>query len=140
MDRRYVEMHPDDVVWKNMNFNPYERKVRTACCWGVTWVTVIFWSIPVAVVSLFSNVDYMSEKVSFLGWIKSIPNVPKGIIKAVLPTAALAVLNSLLPPWLRYNARMSGIPSKNLIELSLMTRFFIFMAVSYTHLTLPTKA
>ena len=129
MDRRFVEMHPDDVVWKNMNFNPYERKVRTACCWGVTWVTVIFWSIPVAVVSLFANVDYMSENISFLSWIDSIGNVPIGIIKAVLPTAALAILNSLLPPWLRYNARMSGVPTKNLIELSLMTRFFIFMVI-----------
>ena len=39
MDRRYVEMHPDDVVWKNMNFNPYERKVRSAGCWGAVSYT-----------------------------------------------------------------------------------------------------
>lgn len=128
-DKRYVEMHPNNIVWKNMNFNPYERKARTCCCWGVTWLTVLFWTIPVAVVSLLSNVDYLSKNVSFLSWIDSIPNIPKGIIKAVLPTAALAILNSLLPPWLRYNARMSGMPTTTLIELSLMKRFFIFVVI-----------
>ena len=129
MDKSYVEVHPDDIVWENMSFNPYERKLRTCACWGVTWLTVIFWAIPVALVSLFSNVDYMSEKIGFLGWIKQIPSVPLGIIKGVLPTTALAILNSLLPPWLRFHARMSGVPTRNLIELSLMTRFFIFMIV-----------
>ena len=129
MDKSYVEVHPDDIVWKNMSFNPYERKLRTCACWGVTWLTVIFWSIPVALVSLFSNVDYMAKDIQFLSWIEQIPAIPLGIIKAVLPTASLALLNSLLPPWLRFNARMSGVPTRNLIELSLMTRFFIFVVV-----------
>lgn len=126
---RHVEVAPSDVVWSNMNLNPYEQKVRWYSFWAVTWITVLFWIFPVFIVGLISNVDYISCKVGFLGWIQSIPGIPKGIIKAVLPTAMFAVLNMLLIMWLRFLAKMSGIPSKNGIELSLMNRFSIFIIV-----------
>ena len=122
----YTEAHPKDVIWSNLNMNPYEKKVRTFLFWVVTWLTVIFWFIPVALVSIFAQVDYLTSKVAFLKWIEKIPNVPLGIIKGILPVAALAVLNMLLPIWLRFLAKQSGIPSHNGVELSLMTRFSIF--------------
>lgn len=126
MAARYTEAHPKDVIWSNLNMNPYEKKIRTALFWGVTWLTVVFWFVPVAVVSMFSQVDYLSSKVKFLGWIESIPTVVLGIIKGVLPVAALAVLNMLLPMWLRFLAKQSGIPTRNGVERSLMVRFSIF--------------
>ncbi|WFD29487.1 hypothetical protein MSPP1_000496 [Malassezia sp. CBS 17886] len=129
MVNRYIETDPDDIVWSNLNMNPYEQKIRSVAFWGVTWATVVFWCIPVAIVGVLSQFDYLQQKVFFLSWIKYIPGVPKGIIKAVLPTAALAVLNMLLPPWLRFLAKQSGIPTKRGIELSLMTRFFLFQII-----------
>ncbi|WFC96732.1 hypothetical protein MBRA1_003394 [Malassezia brasiliensis] len=126
MADRYTEAHPKDVIWSNLNMNPYEKKIRTVLFWVVTWLTVVFWFVPVAVVSVFSQVDYLSSKVKFLSWIEKIPNVPLGIIKGVLPVAALAVLNMLLPIWLRFLAKQSGIPTRNGVELSLMVRFSIF--------------
>ncbi|KAL4400225.1 phosphate metabolism protein 7 [Malassezia pachydermatis] len=129
MAERYLEIHPKDVVWSNLNLNPYERKIRSVGFWVLTWATVIFWCIPIAIVSLFANFDFLKDKVFFLHWISAIKGIPRGIIKAVLPTAALAILNSLLPPWLRYLAKQSGIPTHNGIELSLFTRYFIFQVI-----------
>lgn len=129
MAERYTEAHPKDVIWSNLNMNPYEKKLRSILFWIVTWLTIIFWIIPVALVSVFSQVDYLTEKVKFLSWIREIPNVPLGIIKGILPVAALAVLNMLLPIWLRFLAKQSGIPTKNGVELSLMTRFFLFQII-----------
>lgn len=129
MADRFLEANPKDVIWSNLNMNPYEKKIRTILFWVVTWLTVIFWCIPVALVGIFAQVDYLTTKVPFLGWIQQIPNVALGIIKTVLPIGALAVLNMLLPIWLRFLAKQSGIPTKNGVELSLMTRFFIFQII-----------
>ncbi|WFD25408.1 hypothetical protein MNAN1_000370 [Malassezia nana] len=130
--KRYREVHPDDIVWTFLNLNPYERKLRTVGFWVLTILTIIFWTIPVALVSLFSNVDYLQKNVGFLSWISALQEpsgIPLGVIKAVLPTAALAILNSLLPPWLRWHAKQSGVPTRTAIELSLMDRFFPFQVV-----------
>lgn len=124
--KRFNEVHPDDIVWENMSLNPNERKVRSILFWVVTWATIIFWIIPIGIIGIISNVDFLSAKVPFLHWIDQIPNVCQGIIKAILPTALLALLIMLLPPWLRFNAKQSGIPTRTGIELSLMTRFFLF--------------
>ncbi|WFD00643.1 hypothetical protein MYAM1_003394 [Malassezia yamatoensis] len=126
MSERYTEAHPKDVIWSNLNMNPYEKKIRNVAFWIVTWLTVVFWFIPVAIVSIFAQVDYLTSKVPFLSWINKIPNVPLGIIKGILPVAGLAILNMLLPIWLRFLAKQSGIPTRNGVELSLMTRFSIF--------------
>ncbi|PKI85516.1 hypothetical protein MVES1_000346 [Malassezia vespertilionis] len=128
MANRYVEMNPEDVIWSNLNLNPYEQKIRSLLSWVATWATVIFWCIPVAIVSALAQYDKLVS-IPFMTWVSCIPSVPTGIIKTVLPTAALAILNSLLPPWLRYLSRLGGIPTKNRVELSTMTRFFIFQVI-----------
>ena len=46
-----------------------------------------------------------------------------------MPPVLLAVLMMLLPIVLRLFARFEGIPQKTGVELSLMTRFFIFQVV-----------
>jgi hypothetical protein len=50
-------------------------------------------------------------------------------VQGILPPVLLAVLMMLLPIVLRLLARFEGIPKKTGLELSLMTRFFIFQVV-----------
>lgn len=54
-----------------------------------------------------------------------LPYLPQG----VLPPVLLAVLMMLLPIVLRLFARFEGIPKYTGLELSLMTRFFIFQVI-----------
>ena len=126
---RYIEAHPLNVVWSNLNMNPYEKKIRTIIFWAITIALVIFWVIPVGFVAVVSNVSGLAEKVPFLGWLNSIPTVVVGIIQGVLPTVLLAMLNMLLPIFLRLFAQMSGVPTRTGIELSLMDRFFLFQII-----------
>lgn len=49
--------------------------------------------------------------------------------QGILPPVLLAVLMMLLPIVLRLFARFEGIPKYTGLELSLMTRFFIFQVV-----------
>ncbi|SPO25985.1 uncharacterized protein UTRI_03350 [Ustilago trichophora] len=137
MTNRYVEAHPDDVVWANMNMNPYERKIRTAIGWAITIGLIIFWAVPVAFVGIISNINGIAPKVPFLTWLLDIPPVVLGIIQGILPTVLLAVLNMLLPIFLRLLSRLSGVPTRSGIELDLQGRFAAFQIVqNFLFLTL----
>lgn len=51
------------------------------------------------------------------------------LLQGILPPVLLAVLMMLLPIVLRLLARFEGIPKYTGLELSLMTRFFIFQVI-----------
>jgi hypothetical protein len=128
MAAKYTEMAPADVIWGNLNLNPYEIKVRLAISYSATAALIIFWAIPVAIVGAISAA-VANCSVQALAWLCSLPDVVQGLIQGVLPAVLLVVLNILLPIILRLLARFEGIPRKTGLELSLMTRFFIFQVV-----------
>lgn len=57
----------------------------------------IFWTIPVAVIGAISNINQLADKVPFLGFLNSVPQVVMGFITGLLPVLLLSVLMSLVP-------------------------------------------
>lgn len=57
MQPQGVGVAPEDVIWSNLNMNPYEARVRTAISWGITIGLIIVWAIPGAY-SLVSEGTY----------------------------------------------------------------------------------
>lgn len=129
MSARYVEVAPSDVIWSNLGLNPYEQKIRKAVSYAATAGLIILWSFPVAFVGAVSNIYTICSDVVFLNWICGLPEVVVGIIAGILPPVLLAVLMMLLPIILRLLARFEGIPRYTGLELSLMTRFFLFQVL-----------
>ncbi|CAL1699363.1 unnamed protein product [Somion occarium] len=129
MARKYTNLAPDDVIWANLNLNPYEARVRSAIGWGITLGLIILWAFPVAFVGVISNIPALCTTYSWLAWICDLPDVIVGIISGILPPVLLAVLMMLLPIVLRLLARFEGAPQKTGVELSLMTRFFLFQVL-----------
>ncbi|KAG6831418.1 hypothetical protein H0H87_005239 [Tephrocybe sp. NHM501043] len=129
MSGKFVEVAPEDVIWANLSMNPYEQKIRLAISYAATAGLIIFWAIPVAFVGVVSNVYGLCANTAWLAWICDLPKVVVGIIAGILPPVLLAVLMMLLPIVLRLFARFEGIPKYNGLELSLMTRFFIFQVI-----------
>ncbi|KAI0819394.1 DUF221-domain-containing protein [Trametes gibbosa] len=130
MATKSVGVAPDDVVWSNLNMNPYEARIRTAVSWAITIGMIIVWAIPVAFIGVVSNVHSLCATYSWLAWLCTLPPVIVGIISGILPPALLAVLNMLLPIILRLLARFEGITQRTKIELSLMSRFFLFLVIN----------
>ncbi|KAG8826088.1 hypothetical protein FRC18_010140 [Serendipita sp. 400] len=128
MAGKYTEVAPADVVWENLGMNPYEARIRQAISYAATAALIIFWAIPVAFVGIVANVSKLCET-SWLSWVCKMPPVVLGIVQGILPPVALAILMMLLPIVLRLFGHFEGIPRKTGIELSLMTRFFIFQVV-----------
>ena len=90
---------------------------------------IILWAFPVAFIGTLSNVPKLCATYSWLRWLCGLPPVVTGIIGGILPPVLLAVLMALLPIILRLLARFEGIPKHTDIELSLMTRYFIFQVI-----------
>jgi len=107
--------------------NPYDKKIRGLIGWAITMGLIIWWTIPVAFIGVISNVQGLADRVSWLSWLNNI-GVATGIIQSILPSVLLSVLNALLPIFLRLVIRVSGVPTYTGIELSLMTRFFLFQS------------
>ncbi|TFK34488.1 hypothetical protein BDQ12DRAFT_689686 [Crucibulum laeve] len=129
MSKKYVEVAPEDVIWANLGLNPYEQKIRLAISYAATAGLILLWAFPVAFVGAVSNVASLCTTYKWLAWICNLPKPVVGIISGILPPVALAVLMMLLPIVLRLLARFEGIPKRTGLELSLMTRFFLFQVL-----------
>jgi len=46
MSARYLEVAQDDVIWGNLNINPYQQRARYAISWAMTIGLIILWSFP----------------------------------------------------------------------------------------------
>lgn len=98
---RHIEVSPNDVIWDNMKINWWQRYMRI---FGITVAVsglIIGWAFPVAVVGLLSQIDYLTEVVTWLAWINDLPNPVVGLIQGILPPLGLAILMALLPIILR---------------------------------------
>ena len=129
MADRYLEVSPEDVLWGNIGMNPYEKRIRLVISYAATAALIILWAFPVAFVGIISNIQGLCVKESWLAWLCTIPPEVLGIIQGILPPVLLAVLMMLLPIVLRLFGRFEGIPTRTGLELSLMTRYFIFQVI-----------
>jgi calcium permeable stress-gated cation channel len=129
MADRHLGVSPQDIIWDNLNMNPYEARVRIAISWGITLGLIILWAFPVAFVGAVSNIHALCLTYSWLSWVCKLPDVVVGIISGILPPVLLAVLMMLLPIILRVLSRLEGTTTRSDIELSLMTRFFLFQVI-----------
>lgn len=98
---RHIEVNPDDVIWDNMKISWWQRYVRIFFVTVAVGGLIIGWAFPVAVVGLVSQIDYLTEVVSWLSWINRLPNTVVGLIQGILPPLGLAILMALLPIILR---------------------------------------
>ncbi|KIP07239.1 hypothetical protein PHLGIDRAFT_30114 [Phlebiopsis gigantea 11061_1 CR5-6] len=126
---RQLGIDPEDVIWENLNLNPYEARIRMAISWGITLGLIILWAFPVAFVGAVSNIKSLSNTYKWLHWLNSLGPTVIGIISGILPPVALAILMMMLPIVLRLLSRFEGTPTRTGIELSLMTRYFLFQVL-----------
>lgn len=97
MTPRFIGISPKEVVWSALNISWWQRIVRKFAIKGGITALIIFWSIPAAMVGLISNISYLTKLIPILGFIDHLPDVIRGIIAGLLPSAALALLMSLVP-------------------------------------------
>ncbi|KAI1624840.1 hypothetical protein EDD37DRAFT_628140 [Exophiala viscosa] len=129
MAPRIVEIDPNDVIWDNMSIPWWQRYVRTGAVVAIVTGMIILWAIPVAFTSALSQLDTAAETYTWLHWVLSIPKWFRSVLQGVLPAALLGLLMLLLPLILRFLAKMQGIQSGMLVEISVQRYYFAFLFV-----------
>ncbi|KAJ2492189.1 phosphate metabolism protein 7 [Coemansia sp. RSA 2050] len=118
-----LDINPDDIIWSNLNMNPYDRRIRGYISFAATVGLIIVWTIlTAALVSLVSienlkkipALDSMSDSKWF------------GLFSGIVPAVLLAVLMALLPMILRLLLRLEGTTRVSEVNLRLLHRFYFF--------------
>lgn len=120
---------PDEIIWENLGLSLYTRLGKKTIAATVLTVTIIFWAIPVAAVGAISNINFLIEKVHFLRFINNLPHVLLGLITGLLPTVCLAILMSLVPPFIKALGKVSGLVTLQQIDLWCQDWYYAFQVV-----------
>lgn len=138
---RRTGIAPDDVIWENLALTSTKRRIKKVIANTFLTLTIIFWCIPVAVVGAISNINFITEKLTFLKFINNMPSVLMGVITSLLPTILLAVLMSLVPPFIKKMGKVGGCLTVQEVERYCQNWYFAFQAVnSFIVVTLASAA
>ena len=143
MAPRLTGIHPSDVIWPNLSIRSWERNIRSTLSTAFVITLIIFWSLPVAMISVISNINYIvgpRGKLPWLDWILRMPHFLLGIVTGLLPAVMLTVLMSLLPVILRLAARIGGSPTYSDIEHTVQNYYFGFQVIQVFLATALTSA
>ncbi|KAJ5946818.1 hypothetical protein N7454_003657 [Penicillium verhagenii] len=129
MTPRYIGLDPTQIVWSNLRIKWWERVIRHGATTAFVIALIVFWAIPTAVVGCISNINFLVEKLPWLGFINDIPSVIRGVITGLLPSVLMAVLMALVPIIMRIMAKIGGDPCLAAIELTTQNYYFAFQVV-----------
>lgn len=127
---RFTGIAPDDVIWPNLALTKTKRRLKKIGASTLLTLTIIFWCIPVAVVGAISNINFLTEKLPWLDFINNLPDQLMGIITSLLPVVALAILMSLIPPFIKKMGKVAGCITVQQVNSYCQNWFFAFQAVN----------
>ncbi|PLW13499.1 hypothetical protein PCANC_15599 [Puccinia coronata f. sp. avenae] len=129
MAKRYVDAAPQDIIWDNLNINPYDERIRNMVSWVIVIGLIVVWSFPVAFIGSLSNITSFCTTLHWLSWLCNSHNHLQDVVQGILPPVLLALIFLILPMLLRLIGRYSGVPRISEIELILMTRYYLFLVI-----------
>ncbi|PHH87068.1 hypothetical protein CDD83_9342 [Cordyceps sp. RAO-2017] len=125
---KVVGVRPEEVVWKSLSIPWWQVVVRRYAVYAFIAALIIFWAIPVAVVTLITQVSVL-KNLPGLGWIGSIPQSILGVVSGLLPAVAMSILMSLVPVVMRWCAKLAGAPTLSQAELFTQNAYFAFQLI-----------
>ncbi|KAJ1727688.1 phosphate metabolism protein 7, partial [Coemansia biformis] len=132
-----LDINPDDVIWGNLNLNPYDRRIRSYISLGITIGLVILWSLITGALTTLVSVNNLKK---LPGLENMTDSKFMGIFTGIIPAVLVAVVMSLLPTILRLLLRLEGTPRKTEIDLRLLNRFYFFQVWNVYLITIFTSS
>jgi hypothetical protein len=124
---------PKDVVWKNVGLAHKKQQIGYLVAQILTALLCLFWTIPVAFVSSFSEVESLKKTIPSL---ENVINANPWIqtVLAQLNPILLVVLKSMLPVILSKFCEREGYISRNEQNGSLLTKLALFLVSYHSYL------
>lgn len=117
---------PRQLIWSNLPKNTYERQVRRLVVYGVVFLSVVFYMIPITFISAFTTLENLKKLLPFLKSVINISEV-KTVLEAYLPQLALILFLAFLPKFLLFLSVAEGIPSKSHAARAASGKYFYFI-------------
>ncbi|KIY74044.1 DUF221-domain-containing protein [Cylindrobasidium torrendii FP15055 ss-10] len=125
----WMEAHPKDVVWSNLDDGALQMRTRKVLSWLATVGLIIAWAFPSTFIGTLSNLDDLCHEFTWLAWVCTAHDPVPAIVQGVLPPTLLAILFALLPLVLKALAWYECIPRYSLMSVSVYKRFFLFLLI-----------
>ncbi|KAI8054557.1 hypothetical protein BDF22DRAFT_619123, partial [Syncephalis plumigaleata] len=129
MSEKWIEVHPDDVIWSNLTvggiFRWGRRTISVAACTAL----IICWMIITFLVTSVANISKITELIPGLKGILNHPNIVSAV-QGILPPVVLAVLMMVLSFILLRLSIFEGTPLHTSIQISLIHKYFFFLVVN----------
>lgn len=116
---------PRQIIWKNLLIKFYSREIRQYVVYIIVALTILFYMIPIGLISAVTTLKNLVKYLSFLKPIVDIVAV-KTVLEAYLPQLALIIFLALLPKLLLYLSKAEGIPSVSHAVRAASGKYFYF--------------
>ncbi|KHN93687.1 DUF221 domain-containing protein [Metarhizium album ARSEF 1941] len=140
MSSRLLGIRPDEIIWSCLRMPWWELIIRRFGILTLVTTAIIFWAIPSALIGTISNVEGLTQKIKFLGFLNKLPGVILSFVQSFMPAAALSLLMAAVPWMLRFCGAQSGIPTTTRVELFVQNGYFAFQVVQVFLITTLTSA
>ncbi|KAF5004037.1 hypothetical protein FDECE_9450 [Fusarium decemcellulare] len=98
---RHLGIRPSDILWQSLRMGWRQRVARRLFVYGLIVAAIILWSFPTAAIGIASNVEFLSEQVPFLGWIRQMPKRLLRLLEGFVPALVLTLWIAVVPALLR---------------------------------------
>lgn len=122
------QVHPNDIVWSNLSKATYLERFLHVLAVVLDYTLIFGWAIPIALVSMVTQVETLSQMVPQFGWLLQFPQVSR-MMSSIVSPLVLSWLTSQVPHLFRALARLKGYPSEGIIEKDVQKYLFLFLFV-----------
>lgn len=116
---------PREVVWGNLPIPFVQRIVRQFAIYGVVFLVIVFYMIPISFISAIIALENLEKKLTFLKPIVEQAEI-KTVLQAFLPQLALIIFLAILPMLLLKLSQIEGIPAQSHLVRAAAGKFFYF--------------
>ena len=120
---------PRQLIWSNLSLHFYEREVRKYVVYIIVALTVVFYMIPIGIISAFTTLKNLMKLLPFIKPVVKI-TVIRTVLEAYLPQIALIIFLALLPKLLMCLSKAEGIPTESHAVRATSGKYFYFTVLN----------
>uniref|UniRef100_A0A803QEF6 CSC1-like protein ERD4 n=1 Tax=Cannabis sativa TaxID=3483 RepID=A0A803QEF6_CANSA len=120
---------PSQLLWNNLRMKFFERQLRKYVVYFIVALTILFYMIPIGVVSAFTTLKNLMKLLPFLKLVLKM-RIVRTVLEAYLPQLVLIVFMSVLPMLLLFLSKAEGVASVSHAERGAAGKFFYFTVLN----------
>ncbi|KAG0947779.1 hypothetical protein G6F32_006052 [Rhizopus arrhizus] len=125
--RTIMAYEPRDVLWSSVSIRGRERIVREIIVWAITVVLVIFWFVPVVVLSSLMSINMIKRIAPKVADAIQQNAATSNFMTSFVPTVVLNIVTSILPLIFDALGYYQGLRSRSAVAESTLSKYFFFL-------------